>query len=71
MYSPLVLIQCSSSIEPFFNTVLQVLLTRLQNSKTEAFTIKFVRFYHFVVAEDDKGYGADFFLNLTEQVQAG
>ena len=47
-----------------------MLLTRLQNSKTETFALRFVRFYHFIAARDDKGLGADFFINVAEQVQS-
>lgn len=50
--------------------MLTVLLTRLQNSRTETFALRFVRFYHFVAAKDDKGLGADFFINVAEQVQS-
>jgi exportin-2 (importin alpha re-exporter) len=51
--------------------MMQILLTRLQNSRTENFALRFVRFYHFVAAHDDRSLGADFFINITEQVQAG
>lgn len=51
--------------------MMQILLTRLQNSRTENFALRFVRFYHFVSARDDKGLGADFFIHITEQVQSG
>lgn len=48
---------------------MQIILTRLQNSKTENLQIRFVRFYHFVSAHDDKGYSADFFVQVTDKVQ--
>ncbi len=35
----------------------------------ENFALRFVRFYHFISARDDKGLGADFFINVTDQVQ--
>lgn len=60
-----------SLLESYYVPIIQVLLTRLQNSKTETFASRFVRFYHFVSAKDDKGLGADFFINVTEQVQSG
>ena len=60
-----------STFDSYFVTILQVLLTRLQNSKTETFTLRFVRLYHFISAKDDKGLGADFFIKTVEQVQAG
>lgn len=49
---------------------MQIILTRLQNSKTENLSIRFVRFYHFISAHDDKGYSADFFIQVTDKVQA-
>jgi exportin-2 (importin alpha re-exporter) len=49
---------------------MQIILTRLQNSKTENLTLRFVRFYHFMSAHDDKGYSADFFIQVTDKVQA-
>lgn len=48
---------------------MQVILTRLQNSKTENLTGRFVRFYHFISAHDEKGYSADFFIQVTDKVQ--
>ena len=61
----------SSALEKYYAPILQVLLTRLQNSKTETFALRFVRFYHYVSAKDDKDLGADFFIGVTEQVQSG
>lgn len=58
-----------STLEKYYATILQVLLTRLDNSKTEVFKVRFVRLYHFISAKEDKGLGADFFINLTEQIQ--
>lgn len=58
-------------LEKYYAAILQVLLTRLQNSKTDSFALRFVRLYHFMCAKDDKGLGADLFINVTEQVQSG
>lgn len=60
-----------SLLESYYVPIIQVLLTRLHNSKTETFALRFVRFYHFFSAKDDEGLGADFFINVTEQVQSG
>lgn len=49
---------------------MQIILQRLQNSKTENLSLRFVRFYHFVTAHDDKGYTPDFIMQVTEKVQA-
>jgi len=48
---------------------MQIILTRLQSSKTENLTLRFVRFYHFISAHDNTGYRADFFIQATENVQ--
>ncbi|KAL8952572.1 MAG: hypothetical protein Q9222_001526 [Ikaeria aurantiellina] len=59
------------AIEPYFVTILQLLFTRLQNSKTDALSARFVRFYHFVSARVDSGLGADWFIKYADQVQEG
>lgn len=56
-------------MEQYFVSIMQIILTRLQNSKTENLTLRFVRFYHFISAHDDNGYSADFFIQVTENVQ--
>ncbi|KAL9596202.1 MAG: hypothetical protein Q9219_005954 [cf. Caloplaca sp. 3 TL-2023] len=55
----------------YFVTILQLLFTRLQSSKTDAFTSRFVRLYHFVSARVDNGLGADWFIAYANQVQEG
>ncbi|KAI4114077.1 MAG: hypothetical protein LQ345_005084 [Seirophora villosa] len=61
----------SSAIDPYFVTILQLLFTRLQNSKTDAFTSRFVRLYHSVSARVDSGLGADWFISHANRVQDG
>ncbi|PGH31705.1 hypothetical protein GX50_05484 [[Emmonsia] crescens] len=61
----------STLLEKYFVSIIQIILTRLQNSKTENFGVRFVRFYHFISANDAKGYSADFFIQVTENVQSG
>ncbi|PGH09936.1 hypothetical protein AJ79_05552 [Helicocarpus griseus UAMH5409] len=61
----------STVLEKYFVSIITIILTRLQNSKTENFGLRFVRFYHFICAHDDKGYSADFFIQVTENVQSG
>ncbi|OJJ97284.1 hypothetical protein ASPACDRAFT_124163 [Aspergillus aculeatus ATCC 16872] len=58
-----------ATLEQYFVSIMQVILTRLQNSKTENLTIRFVRFFHFVSAQDEKGYSADFFIQVVDKVQ--
>lgn len=56
-------------MEAYFVSIMQIILTRLQSSKTENLTLRFVRFYHFISAHDNTGYSADFFIQATENVQ--
>ena len=57
---------------PYYVPLTQMLLTRLDTSKTEAFTGRFVRLYHFISASGaDKGLGTDFFISVVDQIQAG
>lgn len=60
-----------STLEQYYPSILNVLLNRLQNTKTEPFASRFVRLYHFISAKDDKGLGADFFISKLDQVQEG
>ncbi|KAL8750958.1 MAG: hypothetical protein Q9184_006232 [Pyrenodesmia sp. 2 TL-2023] len=60
-----------SAIDGYFVTILQLLFTRLQNSKTDAFTSRFVRLYHSISARVDGGLGADWFINHANQMQDG
>ncbi|KAI4180184.1 MAG: hypothetical protein L6R41_007404 [Letrouitia leprolyta] len=59
------------TIERYFVTILQLLFTRLQSSKTDAFTLRFVRFYHLISARVESGLGADWFITYANQVQEG
>lgn len=61
----------ASDFQPYFVSILQIMLTRLSDpkSKTENFSLRFVRFFHFVSARDDQGLGCDFFIRTTDQVQ--
>lgn len=61
----------SAALEQYFVMIMQIILQRLQNSKTENLSIRFVRFYHCVTAHDDKGYSPDFIMEQTEKVQQG
>ncbi|KAF7717661.1 Importin alpha re-exporter [Penicillium ucsense] len=57
-------------MEPYFVQIMQIILQRLQNSKTENLSIRFVRFYHFVTAHDEKGYSPDTIQQICEKIQA-
>ncbi|KAF1961239.1 Cse1-domain-containing protein [Byssothecium circinans] len=58
-----------ASLEPYFVEILKLMLQRLQNMKTENFQQRFIAFYHFISARQDKGLGADFYIAVTDQVQ--
>ncbi|KJX96984.1 chromosome segregation protein Cse1 [Zymoseptoria brevis] len=58
-----------AALENFWGSILQLMFTRLSNSKTENFTLRFVRFYHLVSALSTKGFGADFFIAAADRVQ--
>ncbi|KAL3458673.1 CAS/CSE protein [Aspergillus heterothallicus] len=59
----------SATLEPYFGDIMQVILTRLQNHKTESLSLRFVRFYHFLCANDAKGYSADFLIQIIDKIQ--
>ncbi|RDW70293.1 Cse1-domain-containing protein [Coleophoma crateriformis] len=58
-----------SAIEPYFQTVLSIIYTRLQANPPESFKRRFVRFYHLVSSRDQQGLGADYFIQKTDAIQ--
>ena len=50
-------------------TVVTMLLTRLQTSKTDKYTYYFVYFIAYTMAIDAPGLGPDFMVGAVEQVQ--
>lgn len=60
-----------AALQPYLPTVFNLLLTRLSKSKTETFTMRFVRLYHYMSAMTEQGLGADGVINVFEQVQTG
>lgn len=48
---------------------MQVILMKLENNKTESLLLRFVRFYHFISAQEEKGYSADFVIQVFDKVQ--
>jgi exportin-2 (importin alpha re-exporter) len=59
----------TAELQPYFVTIVQLLLTRLSSMKTENFQQRFIALYHFISARQDKGMGADFFIAVSDQVQ--
>ncbi|KAI9802017.1 MAG: hypothetical protein M1825_003073 [Sarcosagium campestre] len=60
-----------ASLQAYFEPMFNIMLVRLNSSKTEIFALRFVKFYHFLSARDREGLGADFVINVIEQVQTG
>lgn len=58
-----------ATLQPYFATIINLMLTRLSNMKTENFQQRFIAFYHFISARQDKGLGADFFIAVSDTVQ--
>jgi len=58
-----------AALQPYFVTIVQLMLTRLSSMKTETFQQRFIAFYHFISARQEKGLGTDFFVAVSDQVQ--
>lgn len=56
-------------LDQYWTLIVQIMLTRLQNSSTQNFQTRFVRFFHFFSARDKEGLGADKFIGVTDNVQ--
>ncbi|KAF2743012.1 Cse1-domain-containing protein [Sporormia fimetaria CBS 119925] len=56
-------------LQPYFVEIVRLMLTRLSTAKTENLQLRFIAFYHFISARQDKGMGADFFIQASDQVQ--
>lgn len=57
------------ALEPYFVEIMKLMLMRMSNMKTENFQQRFIAFYHFISARQEKGLGADFYIKVTDQVQ--
>ncbi|KAK8169479.1 CAS/CSE protein [Phyllosticta citrichinensis] len=57
------------ALKAYFAPMLQILFTKLSSNPSESFKLRFVRFYHFISARDDKGLGCDFFITVADSVQ--
>ncbi|KAK7535633.1 CAS/CSE protein [Phyllosticta citricarpa] len=57
------------ALKAYFAPMLQILFTKLSGSPSESFKLRFVRFYHYISARDDKGLGCDFFITVADTVQ--
>ncbi|KAF2716812.1 Cse1-domain-containing protein [Polychaeton citri CBS 116435] len=61
-----------TALEDYWKTILQLLFTKLSGPPppTENFILRFVKFYHLISANVERGLGADFFISVADQVQA-
>ena len=60
-----------AALEAYWVPIFQLLFTRLSQSKTETFEMRFIRFYHLVSASLPSGLGTDFFVGVADRVQEG
>ena len=58
-------------MQNYYILIMQMVLAKLQDSKSESFSARFVRLYHFISAKVDEGLGPDFFIKIVDQVQSG
>ncbi|KAM0260697.1 hypothetical protein ACHAQJ_002613 [Trichoderma viride] len=57
-----------SALDPYFDTILRLIFTKLQGSPADSFKIRFVRFFHLVAARLEAGYGTDYFVKHSDKV---
>ncbi|ODA84018.1 hypothetical protein RJ55_02536 [Drechmeria coniospora] len=55
-------------LDQYFGTIIQLLYTKLQGSPSDSFKLRFARFYHLVGARLEAGYGADYFIKKSDQL---
>jgi len=56
-------------MDQYFDTLLQLLFTKLQSNPADSFKLRFARFYHVVASRLEAGYGADYFVKHSDAVQ--
>lgn len=57
-------------LDKFFGTIINLLYTKLQGQPADSFKLRFARFFHLVGARVEAGYGADYFISQSNQVDA-
>ncbi|VUC21535.1 unnamed protein product [Clonostachys rosea] len=57
-----------SVMEKYFGTILQLTYTKLQGNVADSLKLRFARFFHLVAARLEAGYGADYFIKQSNQV---
>lgn len=53
---------------PYFGTILKLIFTKMQSEGADSFKLRFARFFHLVGARLEAGYGADYFIEQSAQV---
>ena len=66
-----VLTNRSPAMQQYYTQLLQMILEKLDKSKSDAFHSRFTRFYHLISAKADDGLGADFFIRLIDAIGSG
>ncbi|KOS18488.1 Importin alpha re-exporter [Escovopsis weberi] len=57
-----------STLAPYFDTILRLIFTKLQSSPADSFKLRFARFFHLVGARAEAGYGTDYFVAHSNEV---
>lgn len=55
-------------LDKYFGTILQLIYTKLQGSPADSLKLRFARFFHLVSAKLEAGYGADYFIRQSNQL---
>ncbi|PHH71752.1 hypothetical protein CDD80_5012 [Ophiocordyceps camponoti-rufipedis] len=57
-----------ATLDKYFGTVIRLLYTKLQGTPSDALKLRFARFYHLVSGKLEDGFGADYFIRHSDQV---
>jgi exportin-2 (importin alpha re-exporter) len=57
-----------ADITPYFGQILRLVFTKLQENVADSLKLRFARFFHQVAARLEAGYGADYFIEQSNQV---
>ena len=58
-------------MQQYYTPLLQMILSKLDKSKSDSLNSRFTRFYHLISAKADEGLGADFFIGLINNIGQG
>ncbi|EMR63540.1 putative chromosome segregation protein [Eutypa lata UCREL1] len=59
-----------TELDKYFNTILTLIFTKLQNNPSDSYKVRFARFYHLVSANVEAGLGADYFITHVDTMQS-